>query len=285
MTLTYELWDTTSRNLVAEFGSRDEALSSVREALRTHGHGAVEILALGTEDGDGGGEVIARGADLVALAGADSGGSAPPTAPSAPVRRSIRPGTTGYQPIGGYGFGAMDTFTRIAAMGPRIADLMGPRIADMMMPRLAIPADALMPRLAIPREVIAPLTSGEMFGTSLAGLVSFGRVDWGQYFTQSNDRFMQSLTEASQLPSSSLSSSLIGEWSQIASEIAQLLTVSGRRGEDQILALVRDPQKRFVYRDTGEDDYLGAIDPESDIERGRIIVFKWWLTRDGELVG
>lgn len=82
MTVTYELWDTTSRNLVAEFDSREEALSSVREAINTHGREAVEILALGTEDGDGGGEVIARGADLADLARRDSGGSSPVPATS-----------------------------------------------------------------------------------------------------------------------------------------------------------------------------------------------------------
>ena len=68
MTLTYELWDTASRNLVAEFDSRDEAISAVRQTLSAQGRGAIETLLLGTEDGDGGGEVIARGAELIDLA-------------------------------------------------------------------------------------------------------------------------------------------------------------------------------------------------------------------------
>ena len=68
MTITYELWDTESRNLVAEFASREEAVAAVRQTLTVQGRCAVGRMALGTDDGDGGGEVIARGAGLVALA-------------------------------------------------------------------------------------------------------------------------------------------------------------------------------------------------------------------------
>jgi hypothetical protein len=68
MTMIYELWDTESRNLVAEFDSRDDAISAVRQTLNAQGRSAIETLLLGTEDGDGGGEVIARGAELIALA-------------------------------------------------------------------------------------------------------------------------------------------------------------------------------------------------------------------------
>lgn len=78
MTVTYELWDTESRNLVAEFDTRHEAMLAVRHTLQTQGRRSVETLALGTEDGDGGGEVIARGAGLVALAEQE----APPQSPT-----------------------------------------------------------------------------------------------------------------------------------------------------------------------------------------------------------
>ena len=67
MALTYELWDTESRNLVAERMSRDEAISFVRHTLATQGRSAVETLVLGTEDGNGDGEVIARGNALIDL--------------------------------------------------------------------------------------------------------------------------------------------------------------------------------------------------------------------------
>ncbi len=83
MTIMYELWDTDSRNMVAEFGSRAEALLALHDAVQTHGRQAVETLALSTEDGDGGGEVIARGAGLVALV--EREGAKPP--PSAAGRR------------------------------------------------------------------------------------------------------------------------------------------------------------------------------------------------------
>lgn len=68
MTRTYELWSTASGNRVGEFESRDTALASVRSSLQEHGADAVGSLALGFENEDGEGEVIARGAELMALA-------------------------------------------------------------------------------------------------------------------------------------------------------------------------------------------------------------------------
>ena len=89
MTIMDELWDTESRNIVAVFGSRAEALSSVRLALRTHGRAAVGILALGTEDGDGGGEVIARGAGLADLAERESTQQGTSQSTASSVRRGV----------------------------------------------------------------------------------------------------------------------------------------------------------------------------------------------------
>ena len=68
MALTYELWNTSSGNRVGKFESQDEALASVRRPMHQHGASMIESLALGYEDEDGEGEVIARGADLAALA-------------------------------------------------------------------------------------------------------------------------------------------------------------------------------------------------------------------------
>lgn len=79
MTQTYELWDTDARNMVAEFARRAEALTALYDAIQAHGRQALESLALSTEDGDGGGEVIARGAGLVALI-EQEGVKSPPSA-------------------------------------------------------------------------------------------------------------------------------------------------------------------------------------------------------------
>ena len=68
MALTYELWNDVSGNRVGEFESQDEALASVRRTMQRHGAEMIEALALGYEDDDGEGAVIARGADLAALA-------------------------------------------------------------------------------------------------------------------------------------------------------------------------------------------------------------------------
>jgi len=67
MARMYELWNTASGNRVGEFESREEALASVRRTTHQHGASMVDMLALGYEDEDGEGEVIARGADLIAL--------------------------------------------------------------------------------------------------------------------------------------------------------------------------------------------------------------------------
>jgi hypothetical protein len=79
MTRTYELWDTDSRNMVAEFASREAAIVALQGAVREHGRQVVELLVLSTEDGDGGGEVIARGAGLIALVERE-GTQSPPSA-------------------------------------------------------------------------------------------------------------------------------------------------------------------------------------------------------------
>ena len=82
MSCTYELWDTDSRNMVAEFASRDAALLALHDAVATQGPQALATLALSTEDGDGGSEMIARGDALVALVERE-GAETPSTSASA----------------------------------------------------------------------------------------------------------------------------------------------------------------------------------------------------------
>ena len=68
MATTYQLWDTDTRNLVAEFDTQEEALAAVKRTLEVDGHELAEALFLGVDgEGEAGG-VIAQGAALVALA-------------------------------------------------------------------------------------------------------------------------------------------------------------------------------------------------------------------------
>ncbi len=76
MAFTYELWNTSSGNRVGEFESQDEAIASVRRTMQQHGASMIETLALGYEDEDGEGEIIARGADLLVLGTLDASYSA-----------------------------------------------------------------------------------------------------------------------------------------------------------------------------------------------------------------
>lgn len=52
----YEVWDTSTGNLVGEYDSEDEALAVVLNALRLHGPSATEGLALALEHDDEAGD-------------------------------------------------------------------------------------------------------------------------------------------------------------------------------------------------------------------------------------
>jgi len=68
MATTYQLWDTDTRNLVAEFDTQEEALAAVKRTLEVDGRALAETLFLGVDEEGGAGGVIAQGAALVALA-------------------------------------------------------------------------------------------------------------------------------------------------------------------------------------------------------------------------
>lgn len=64
----YELWDTASSNLVGSYPTRKAALAVVRNAVREHGPGVFDTIALGGEDDRGNVVPIAQGRALVELA-------------------------------------------------------------------------------------------------------------------------------------------------------------------------------------------------------------------------
>ena len=68
MATTYQLWDTDTRNLVAEFDTQEEALAAVKRTLEVDGRELAETLFLGVDEEGAAGGVIAQGAALVALA-------------------------------------------------------------------------------------------------------------------------------------------------------------------------------------------------------------------------
>jgi hypothetical protein len=63
--VTYELWSKVSRSAVGAYGSEDEALAVVRNALITHGRAYAEGFAIIREDSRGRSKLIADGAALV----------------------------------------------------------------------------------------------------------------------------------------------------------------------------------------------------------------------------
>jgi hypothetical protein len=63
----YELWDTASRNLLADFDTEPEALTAVRELLTINPPEMADELVLVWRDGSEGG-ILAEGATLSARA-------------------------------------------------------------------------------------------------------------------------------------------------------------------------------------------------------------------------
>ena len=68
MTMTYELWDTRSGNLLEEFESHAEALAAVRGYLRTNGPEMVRDLVLGAVPSTG----LSGAADLPPILDGDA---------------------------------------------------------------------------------------------------------------------------------------------------------------------------------------------------------------------
>ncbi len=62
--MTYELWDTESRNLVGTYESESEALDFVCRVAREKGWEAAEMLALGEEEKAGRPSLLASGGEL-----------------------------------------------------------------------------------------------------------------------------------------------------------------------------------------------------------------------------
>jgi hypothetical protein len=66
--MTYELWDTESRNVVGEFESEAEALAAVLEAVDRNGEESAALFTLIGAYDDGAVKGIAGGAKLVEMA-------------------------------------------------------------------------------------------------------------------------------------------------------------------------------------------------------------------------
>lgn len=66
--MSYELWDTETRNLVETFETEDEALAAVRDLVAVNADVYPAALALALEDDAGETTVIARGQQLAARA-------------------------------------------------------------------------------------------------------------------------------------------------------------------------------------------------------------------------
>lgn len=66
----YELWDTTSRNLLDDFDTEAEALEAVRDLVALNGPDCTEAMALTRVHADGHMVTLAVGADVATRANA-----------------------------------------------------------------------------------------------------------------------------------------------------------------------------------------------------------------------
>ena len=73
--MIYELWDTSSRNLIGAYDTEQAAIEVVRQVAAAHGWDAAEALALGQEDKAGRSRLLATGRDLAERARAGMRGA------------------------------------------------------------------------------------------------------------------------------------------------------------------------------------------------------------------
>lgn len=74
--MIYELWDTTSRNLIGTYDTEQAALEVLRAVAEVHGWIAADTLALGQEDKRGRSRLLATGRELADRARARVRGTA-----------------------------------------------------------------------------------------------------------------------------------------------------------------------------------------------------------------
>ena len=63
--MAYEIWEMQTGNVVASFSHERDALALIRDAVKTHGEGNVETLALVREDEVGGPTTVATSYELI----------------------------------------------------------------------------------------------------------------------------------------------------------------------------------------------------------------------------
>jgi hypothetical protein len=63
--MTYELMELSTGNLVGVYATLEQALDAVAESVRRFGPASVATLALGRNDAEGDGEIIAQGLRLL----------------------------------------------------------------------------------------------------------------------------------------------------------------------------------------------------------------------------
>ncbi len=66
--MTYDLWDTSSGNIINTYETEAQALAMVRDLLEANGEAIAEALSLGYEADDGSIGIIAEGRELEARA-------------------------------------------------------------------------------------------------------------------------------------------------------------------------------------------------------------------------
>jgi len=66
--MLYEIWEAGSRNRIGAFTSLEAALALVRQSVEQHGARSAAMLLLAREDEAGETELLAEGAELMAMA-------------------------------------------------------------------------------------------------------------------------------------------------------------------------------------------------------------------------
>jgi len=73
----YEVWETSTGNLLGAYSTKRDALALVREVIDLHGLDSVETIVLGLHDGQRQAKTIAEGKNLAELAFSTAGSARP----------------------------------------------------------------------------------------------------------------------------------------------------------------------------------------------------------------
>lgn len=274
----YEIWNVESRNRFGEYDTQDEAIEAVRRVVAVNGASAVRPLALNSDDGSGRGVIIARGSELAALAGADSGDAGGGTSPASDTP-APRQGSTiaGARRMGIDVSAILGSLSAAHNISSILDSLSGAsdisRAANVALLRIAT-----VPNVSFHTTDIASLYRSQFAMTALSSLTSD---IWERCMVQQSTGLRQ---VADSINANALAGVMAGilEATEInrarlveaAIQIAQQSSAAPRLGT-YVLPMPDEPQVAFIFEHSEDEDILAAVAGDKESEDSGVVVTLW----------